>query len=1008
MRNRCLLFVLLGLLAVFDGAGKAWAACATAGLGTKPAGYVFFNADMQVMQYCRDTTWHRMGPLPESSDPTGCPNIGDTCSDGSIYAGLSPDASLPMYTTPADAPGTYAWNNGNSSGYVDTTMVNCTDGSPGTASSCQTGEANTAILIAEDSDSGVGGVQPHQAAAYCDGLSAHGYSDWYLPAQDELNVLYTNKNTGALNGTFNETGSWPAGYYWSSSEDNNGNARNQRFSDGNQSSSGNKSDGLAVRCVRKQGPQLTSVVPSGLVGHWRLDESSGTTAFDATGNNDLTYSNSADPSTDSVAGKLGTAIDLDLSKATNGNVSVDGDISPITATHDLTVSAWIYYKGNPDTDGAVSIIDLPGYFTLRKATFDPRLQFTTVAWDTTNDVEWFGTIVPDTWMHVAVTYSYDDPVNTPPQTYINGVPLPLTSFSTAGSFSAPVDNRIVIGKRYDSSSSTLPGIIDDVRIYNRVLTAEEVRYLYESRDGNIKYDTDARVPKYFNGDSWQAMGSKTYTPNAVTFDGTNDYLNRGAGLTGAVDGKKFTASFWARYDGATSGSYSVLNSNPSRFSLAHAGGGVGNMQFILRNASGTILANHSCGPSSYTIGHWYHYLISVDVSNPANVQCYVDDADGGVSTYTANVDDMVDFTTSDVFVGAVGGGGNKFNGALADLWVDFGTYIDFSVASNRRKFIDAGGSPVYLGADGSLPTGSAPDIFLSGDTATWHTNDGTGGGFTENGALTDAITEPGGPFLPTDGLVGYWKLDEVSGSSVIDYASANNGTYQDENGATTNVKSVSGVHGGALDFNGYKVALGNTKDLDFSSTNAFTISAWVKPPAEVAGSTIFHRGASLSGNMSYYFGRYNIDPSRWRVIIRDGTSNYDLFTPSGTVKTDQWLLMTATWDGTNVRLFENDVEIATSPNLAGVTLADDPTPVYQLTAIGNNGRYTDAPFNGPIDDVAVYDRALSAGEISALYNFGICTNPTRINGSIIYNADHNIMQYCDSVSGGTGWKRTMP
>ncbi len=49
--------------------------------------------------------------------------------------------------------------------------------------------------------SGVGGVQLHQAAAYCDGLSAHGQSDWNLPALGELDVLVDNKNAGELSGT---------------------------------------------------------------------------------------------------------------------------------------------------------------------------------------------------------------------------------------------------------------------------------------------------------------------------------------------------------------------------------------------------------------------------------------------------------------------------------------------------------------------------------------------------------------------------------------------------------------------------------------------------------------------------------------------------------------------------------------------------------------------------------------------------------------------------------------
>src|SRR3546814_17811034 len=79
----------------------------------------------------------------------------------------------------------------------------------------------------------------------------------------------------------------------------------------------------------------------------------------------------------------------------------------------------------------------------------------------------------------------------------------------------------------------------------------------------------------------------------------------------------------------------------------------------------------------------------------------------------------------------------------ADLWLDPGTYIDLSVTANRRKFVGSGAATsVDLGADGSTPTGTAPLVFLSGATADWHTNKGAGGGFTENGALTDAATDP--------------------------------------------------------------------------------------------------------------------------------------------------------------------------------------------------------------------------------------------------------------------------
>ena len=178
-----------------------------------------------------------------SGGPTGCPNIGDVCTDGSVYAGLSPDGNVAMYTTPADAPGTYTWNDG-SSNWVDTAMVNCTNGTPGSATSCRTGEANTALLVGL---SGSGSPAPYEAAEYCDSLSAHGQTDWYLPAQDELDVLYDNH---AAIGGFNAAGSFPAGWYWSSSERATSDARAQRFSDGSQDYVA-KRNGIAVRCVRR-------------------------------------------------------------------------------------------------------------------------------------------------------------------------------------------------------------------------------------------------------------------------------------------------------------------------------------------------------------------------------------------------------------------------------------------------------------------------------------------------------------------------------------------------------------------------------------------------------------------------------------------------------------------------------------------------------------------------------------------------------------------------------------
>jgi hypothetical protein len=219
---------------------------------TRPEGHVIYNTDFKAHQTCLNNEWIAVGGIG-CADGSGChpctgaapPSIGETCTDGSVHAGLSPDGNVPMYTTPADAPSLYSWNDGTAN-WTNMPLEDCRAPTPGPPVTCQTGETNTAFLVGAIGEPDY----PFAAAEYCDGLSAHGYDDWYLPAQDEVNVLFTNKNTGDLNGTFDESGSLPAGVYVSSSERDTNAVRGQLFSDGTQNGH-LKSNSFSVRCVRK-------------------------------------------------------------------------------------------------------------------------------------------------------------------------------------------------------------------------------------------------------------------------------------------------------------------------------------------------------------------------------------------------------------------------------------------------------------------------------------------------------------------------------------------------------------------------------------------------------------------------------------------------------------------------------------------------------------------------------------------------------------------------------------
>ena len=165
------------------------------------------------------------GPCCGSSTPSP----GTVCSDGTVYAGLSPDGNEKMCVTPADS-GSFSWNDGVED-YVVTGYTSTTDG-----------DGNTGGIASKlDSES------PHHAVQYCGSLLAYGYNDWYLPAKDELNVIYTNN---VAIGGFDKSNS--VQYYWSSSELGTFAVWHQRFTDGNQTATYYyKASYLHVRCARK-------------------------------------------------------------------------------------------------------------------------------------------------------------------------------------------------------------------------------------------------------------------------------------------------------------------------------------------------------------------------------------------------------------------------------------------------------------------------------------------------------------------------------------------------------------------------------------------------------------------------------------------------------------------------------------------------------------------------------------------------------------------------------------
>lgn len=248
-----------------------------------------------------------------------------------------------------------------------------------------------------------------------------------------------------------------------------------------------------------------------------------------------------------------------------------------------------------------------------------------------------------------------------------------------------------------------------------------------------------------DGTNWKVFskGCAAYTPNSVNFNGSTYICHP---TVGPAASKQWSFSGWFRrtnlgtwnvifgtsYPTTPDNSIDIMDDNRLLIGGQKTAGGA----YILHiESTGTINDTN-----------WHHLMFSVDLSNVAKRHVYLDGSPLAV-TYFQYTNDFIDFSSYAGFgencpTSALQG--IPFYGDMADMWMDFDTYIDLSVAANREKFITSAVKPVYLGANGQYPTGTSPEIYLTGATASWETNKGASGGFTENGALTNGTAPPTG------------------------------------------------------------------------------------------------------------------------------------------------------------------------------------------------------------------------------------------------------------------------
>ena len=238
-------------------------------------------------------------------------------------------------------------------------------------------------------------------------------------------------------------------------------------------------------------------------------------------------------------------------------------------------------------------------------------------------------------------------------------------------------------------------------------------------------------------------------------------------------------------------------------------------------------------------------------------------------------------------------------------------------------------------------------------------------------------------------LVGYWRLGEGSGSTAWEVRGlTGNGTYVNV-GAGDYAKpgAIRFDPDTAMAFNGTNsyVNAGNDPVLN-GNWPGLTIAAWVYPDAESLGSGVRMIAGKWAQNASHdHFGLFLLD-GKPAIAVAPGGVGVNAQSGLSSLVADQWQFVVATWDAADrkYRIYINgllDAEIDAKDNngnwISSInTSSGAPLGIgAQITNGGSVLRY----FKGWIDEVAIYDRALSGQEIFELYALATVPEPTSLS-----------------------------
>jgi len=778
--------------------------------------------------------------------------------------------------------------------------------------------------------------------------------------------------------------------------------------------------------------ELRAASQTSVLGYWALNEGSGTTTADGSGNGHPGTINGATW----TSGKVGNALAFDgVDDNVNlGSLNVSGQA--------LTLAAWVNASAfAPDTDHRIvskssGSAEQDHYWMFGTVSLNDKLRFRLKTDDNTWTLIANNSGMPtNQWVHVAAVYD-----GATMKLYQDGIEVGSTN--RTGTISSS-NSSVLIGSNANNYG-VWNGLIDEVYIFETALSQSQIQELMNStpeenvapvaqnlsattaEDTSVAItlvatdeDSDpltyAIVTQPSNGVVTVSGSTATYTPqtdshgsDSFTYkanDGTADSNTATVSLTVSpvndapvaevtatpssgqapltvafdasastdVDGDPLTYD-WDFGDGATTtGSATVTHEYTTAgdyVAVVTVGDGI---------ATDTAQVSIQVGTSSNNPPVADDQSVNTDEDNAIDITLTASDAEGNpliysivdqptqgavnlngnIVTYTPNTD----YHGADSFTYKANDGVADSNIATVSITVnpvndaptaDFTAtpssgQAPLTVAFDASASTDVDGDPLTYDWDfGDTTTGSGVtaghEYGTAGEyTVTLTVTDSEGASDTET--VTISVTEGGG------GPVAAYSFDEGTGTTTADSAGTHDGNI---NGATW----TTGKSGQALLYDAVDDHV-NLGDLDVEG-DQLTITAWVYSNGSVDDDRIISK-TSGGGEQEHFWmvsisGVGNDAKLRFRLKTNDHT---DTLIGDTNLPANQWVHVAAVYNGSQMELYQNGVLVGSTNKTGTISQSD-----LDVLIGANPDNYS--VWNGIIDELTIYEQALSATTIADL------------------------------------------